>query len=432
MKRVSIILAMAVLAIIVSSSGAFATNGDNMTGVGPIANSMGGVGIAAPQDAITAVFANPATLGSTPFSPAPSFDFAGTMFIPKVSAEITTTTGTGTTTVKANSAHAVYAIPAIGLNVPMGLNMPRWRFGLAAYGVSGMGVDYRGTALDNNRGFDFGESYGDRRYAPLIQGVYTQLQIMKFSPAISYKASDTLSVGAALQIDYATLDMRSGTSPNYGVGVNLGLAYAPIDAVKLGLTYTSAQPVTHERINDLNQDTKPEDLKLESPQQVGLGAAYIINGPMKALLEADVKWLNWAGAKGYKDFDWNNQMVYAIGAQVEPTEKLFLRCGFNYGKNPVEKHNGFGPTTTVDVQGNNLPGYYYETFRIIGFPAIVEKHLTLGVGYKFNKSFSTNLGYMHAFEKTVSETGFNMYGQPVTIESKLSENSYDFGLTWVF
>ncbi len=437
MKKSSIILAMALLAFIVSSSGALATNGDNMIGVGPIANSMGGVGIAAPQDAITSVFANPASLGFVPFAPAPSFDFAGTIFMPKVSAEVRTISGTATTSVKADSADAVYAIPAIGLNVPMGPDMPRWRFGLAAYGVSGLGVDYRGTALDNASGYNFGGG----KVAPLIQGEYTQLQIMKFSPAISYMASDTIAVGAALQIDYATLDLRSGTSPNYGAGLNLGLLYTPIDVVRLGLTYTTAQPVTYKRIEDFNQDGTPDNLKLESPQQAGFGAAYTIKGPIKTLIEADVKWINWANADGYKDFDWNNQWVYAIGAQVEPKENFFLRCGFNYGKNPVETHNGFNgsfnpstglPNSAVNVQGNYLPAYYYETFRIIGFPAIAEKHLTLGTGYCFSKNFSMNLGYMHAFEKTISETGTDLFGRPVTLESKLSEDSIDFGLTWVF
>ncbi len=122
-------------------------------------------------------------------------------------------------------------------------------------------------------------------------------------------------------------------------------------------------------------------------------------------------------------------------------ENLFLRCGFNYGKNPVDKHDGFNGSfnrlRTAEQCGqcpgnHNLPAYYYETFRIIGFPAIVEKHLTLGAGYKFNKNFSMNLGYMHAFETTISESGTDLFGRPVTLESKLSEDSLDFGLTWVF
>ena len=56
---VSIVMALAVAAFAVP---AFATNGDNVMGVGTISRSMGGVGAAAPQDAITAVFGNPAAM----------------------------------------------------------------------------------------------------------------------------------------------------------------------------------------------------------------------------------------------------------------------------------------------------------------------------------------------------------------------------------
>ena len=46
-----------------------ATNGDNLIGIGPIARGMGGVGIAAPQDSISAVFANPAAMCFGPYCP---------------------------------------------------------------------------------------------------------------------------------------------------------------------------------------------------------------------------------------------------------------------------------------------------------------------------------------------------------------------------
>ena len=94
MKRVSIILAMAVLTLSILSTGALATNGDNLIGIGPIARSMGGVGIAAPQDAISAVFANPASMCTGPYCPASSFDFAGTLFMPHVKAEVQHATST--------------------------------------------------------------------------------------------------------------------------------------------------------------------------------------------------------------------------------------------------------------------------------------------------------------------------------------------------
>ena len=61
--KISVVLFLAVWL----STPAMATNGDNLIGVGPISRAMGGVGIAAPQDAISAVFSNPAAMCFGPF-----------------------------------------------------------------------------------------------------------------------------------------------------------------------------------------------------------------------------------------------------------------------------------------------------------------------------------------------------------------------------
>ncbi|MGD0820938.1 MAG: outer membrane protein transport protein [Desulfomonilia bacterium] len=431
MRRISSILALTVMTIMVSSSGALATNGDNLIGIGPISRSMGGVGIAAPQDAISAVFANPAAMCVGPYCPASAFDFAGTLFMPKIKGEV----DTNGSIVKSDSADTEYSIPAIGISVPITDKLPLWRFGLAAYGVTGLGVDYRGKDLDKAT---LGGSY------PLVSGSYTSLQVMKFAPAIAFEPMDKLSLGMAVHIDYATLDLRDGSSPNYGAGVQLGALYHPIDPVTIGLNYTTPQRVTYKNVADFEQNGTLDNLKLDSPQQLGGGVAYENPTIMNLLVEADVTWVNWSNAAGYSDFDWKDQCVYALGVQVEPVKRFTLRAGYNYGNNPVKKHNNFNgsfnfsnpqqpvPNSVKNVQGSTLPTYYYETFRIIGFPAIVEQHITCGAGYKFTDRFAVNLGYMHAFENTISESGTNPLGQPVTLKSKLSEDSLDFGLTWYF
>src|SRR4029450_6936977 len=71
-------------------------------------------------------------------------------------------------------------IPAIGLSLPLDSLTRRWRFGLAAYGVSGLGVDYRSTSIDQPQFFDFGP-FGK---FPLAEGQYTSLEILKFAPAL--------------------------------------------------------------------------------------------------------------------------------------------------------------------------------------------------------------------------------------------------------
>ena len=95
--------------------------------------------------------------------------------------------------VKADSEDNVYAIPAIGLSVPLSEDNPKnWRFGLAAYGVTGLGVDYRDTPIDQ-------ATYPSG--APVASGEYTELQIMKFAPSLSFQLLPNLSLGLAFHVD---------------------------------------------------------------------------------------------------------------------------------------------------------------------------------------------------------------------------------------
>jgi long-chain fatty acid transport protein len=419
MKRVIVLVGVLVL-LAVGVTSVWATNGDNLMGVGPISRSMGGVGIAAPQDAISAVFANPAGMCFGPYCPSSEFNFAGTVFMPKVDAKVEL----GGTTYSANSADNVYPIPAIGISAPINKSLPLWRFGLAAYGVTGLGVDYRNTALDQPRFANFG-GY------PLIAGEYTSLQIMKFAPSVAFQPNHYLSFGLAAHIDYAVLDLRSGSSSGFGFGAQVGAIYKPHDRVSIGATYMTPQKVTHDKVRDFDGNGSPDNLELQAPQQVGLGVAFDLL-PNKLLLELNGKWVNWANATGYSDFDWKDQYVFAIGAQYRATSKLVLRAGYNYANNPVNEHNGWGAMEMKQVQGKTIPAYYYETFRVIGFPAIVQHHLTFGIGYEFSNRFGIHLGYTHAFGETLSEQGTAVNGQPVRIESSLSENSLELGLTWRF
>ena len=406
--------------VVLWASLALATNGDNLIGVGPVSRAMGGVGIAAPQDAISAVFSNPAAMCFGPYCPASEFNFAATFFTPKVDAKVQL----GGQTIQADSKENVYAIPAIGISTPITKSMPLWRFGLAAYGVSGLGVDYRNSSIDQPRYANFGGF-------PLVAGEYTSLQIMKFAPAIAFEPDTRISFGLAAHIDYAMLDLGSGTSTNYAFGAQLGVLYKPLDRLSIGATYVTPQKNTFDNVKDFNGDGRNDSLDLEAPQQAGLGVAYDIL-PNKLLVEIDGKWLNWANAAGYKDFDWEDQWVFGIGAQYRATDKLLLRAGYNYANNPVKSHNGWNGLAPKSVQGKYMPTYYYETFRTIGFPAVTKSHITLGLGYEFTPRFSVNVGYTYGFGESISGTGTALNGQPVRLESNLTEMSYELGVTWRF
>ena len=90
-------------------------------------------------------------------------------------------------------------------------------------------------------------------------------------------------------------------------------------------------------------------------------------------------------------------------------------------------HNNFNLAGLTSVQGKKMGTFGYEYFRVIGFPGIVESHVTFGAGYDFSPKFALNLGYKKALAKTITETS-----GPVTLKSELSEAAYDLGLNFKF
>ncbi|GAB4482486.1 MAG: hypothetical protein OHK006_01010 [Thermodesulfovibrionales bacterium] len=434
--RSVLIVALSVLAL---SGAALATNGDNLISIGPISRAMGGVGIAAPQDAISAVFSNPAAMCFGPYCPGSEFNFGTTVFMPKAKTRIKADAINAMTmgmidgdTGWKDSDSDLFFIPAVGVSMPINQNL---RFGLAAYGVSGLGVDYRHK-------FDlvpdsFAPMFG--RAAIHDQDVYTNLSIMKIAPNIAYMVTPNFSIGASFHINQGSLDMGDGdgTSSGFGFGGQIGAIYKT-GPLSFGIVYVLPQTIRHADVADFDGDFHTDTLDLQSPQSLGFGIGYEPL-PGQLLIEGNVKWLNWQNAKGYSDFDWKDQWVFNAGIQFKPVKQLAIRAGYNYAENPVEEHNDWNGTPpffpgggdTIDVQGREVPRFNYEVLRVTGFPAVVEHHVTFGIGYQVTKSLSIDLGYMHAFKKSIKEEG-SFGGMPVKIESSLSEDSIDFGITWRF
>lgn len=438
---------MQIIALASLPMAALATNGDNLIAIGPIARGMGGLTVAYPQDPISAVFANPAAMCFGPYCPVSEVNFSITAFMPQVKASITDFNGD---TISAGSNDKVYPIPAIGISYPLKFDdQDRWRFGMAAYGVSGLGVNYSNSSLS---GIFAGTGTDPMTNPPIPfvpgnpwtgDGLQTELMIAKVAPALAYKILPNLSIGGSVHFNYSELVIFKRESDGVTMGFQMGALYTPVPNVFVGISYTSPQAIKYDDIIPNGQPPAAEgynSLELEAPQQIALGVSTELLDK-RLVLGIEGRWINWGDAKGYSDFDWKDQYVFAIGAQFALiAEKLYVRAGYNYGKNPVEVNENFNgtfnpngtPQDFVDVQGTVFPRYYYEAFRIIGFPAIVEHHVTIGASWHLNEQLSVNLAYMHAFENTISESGTTPAGTPTTITSTLYENSVEIGLSWRF
>jgi long-chain fatty acid transport protein len=129
--------------------------------------------------------------------------------------------------------------------------------------------------------------------------------------------------------------------------------------VYAGLTYQSPVNMTYKRVFDSNNDNQFEDLKLTQPQELAFGVGV---KPMNNLkVGMDIRWINWKNAKGYKEFQWKDQWVIALGGEFKPMQRLALRAGYNYGKSPIR-----GGTKNPG-NANNIPNFAATVYR---FPDI--------------------------------------------------------------
>jgi long-chain fatty acid transport protein len=403
-----VILASALLSAVGIS---FATNGDNLIGVSPASRGMGGIGVGMPVGPTDTIFRNPAWMT---YYKGFNVSFGGILFFPEVKAKSNITS----TEASATSQSKMFVVPEVGIVHQIN---DKLTFGIGAFGVSGMGVDYRNE--------------------PGLFRMHTNFQFMRIIPAVAYKVNDAISISGAVHLAYGSLDMGAvtsggnaggGQSQTYGIGAQLGIAYNMGDFVYVGLTYQSPVSMTYKRVFDSDCfagscDGQFEDLKLTQPQELAFGVGV---KPMNNLkVGMDIRWINWKNAKGYKEFQWNDQWVIALGGEFKPTQKLALRAGYNYGKSPIR-----GGTKNTG-NANNIPDFNQQfsdfdiaVFNLIGFPAITEHHITLGLGYEFTKNFGIDLAYKHAFNKKVrAEDGSGNF-----VEAQNAQNAISIGLNWKF
>lgn len=398
MKR-TIKLAVAA-AVALTSTAAFATNGDHLIGMGAKARGMGGVGIGMSHGAETAL-ANPALITTVKGT---EISFGGTIFMPDVETDV----GMGQGSLKSDADLSVIPEVAIAQNLGNGIS-----WGIGMYGTAGMGTDYRdeGTA---------GFGYVDGNF-----NMVTNLQLMQFAVPVAYKAG-AFSVGIAPVLQYGSLDINfnngsnvgSGVAQDFGVGYNIGAAYSE-EGLTIGTSYKSAIDMKYSKV--LTTAASAFGLmnitdNLEQPAEIGVGASYVLGGNTIAL---DYKRINWASAKGYKDFGWEDQNVYMIGYQYAQ-DSWALRAGYNYAKSPIKEQ----------VETGNGVGSALNVLNLLGFPAIVEQHYTVGGSYNLNKSTSVDLAYVYAPE--AKETFNTAMVNGGTTTTKHSQDALSMQLNFVF
>jgi len=402
------------------ATAALATNGDNMIGVSPASRAMGGLGTGICLEPTDSIFRNPGWLARQKGF---NISFGGILFMPHVKAK--SAIGGDPTASYQTSDADTFTIPEIAITNQINDHVV---IGIGAYGVSGMGVDYR----DKD---------------PRLAKMHTSLQFMRIVPAIGYKVNSKLAIGGALHLAWGSLDMGAilrdssgtpynasgGQSQTYGIGASIGINYKPLSNVCLGAYYQSSVKMKYKNVFDTRHDFNFEDLKLEQPQEASVGIGWKPIPKLK--VGFDVRWINWSDADGYKQFKWKDQWVFAVGGEYKVTPKLALRLGYNYGKSPIREKSGLDTLTrnnTIPDFSGRFTDYEVEWFNLIGFPAIAEHHITCGFEYHFTEHFALNASYVHAFEKKVESSASVMAPNDLVAGAKNAQDSIGVSLDWNF
>lgn len=379
MKNSKRLLAVAVAAACSAPMAAFATNGMLMEGYGPIATGMGGASMAY-DNGTAALMNNPATLGL--MADGSRLDLAVGHLAPSVTFDMGPG---GSYKSKADS----FFMPAFGWvkkDGPMA-------YGVGVFAQGGMGVQFNDTPL------------GD---------LYSQVSVGRIIVPFAYNVDEQLSVGATIDYVWANMDLQYGTNfkfqdeSNYtgeakgsGIAAKLGVLYKVNEQLKVGAAYH-----TKGNIGDLTgagtvmdgmADADFTFKGFDMPAILAVGLSFQANDSL--MLAADFKQIKWSDTMttpvlemdvegmgvmdSGDDFqqDWDDQTVISLGAAYKFNDQLTGRIGANIASNPI-------------------PDDYLNFL----FPATVENHYTLGVGYTIDKAQSIDFSLSHAPETTAEHS----------------------------
>jgi len=146
-----------------------------------------------------------------------------------------------------------------------------------------------------------------------------------------------------------------------------------------------------------------------------LGVAFAASDSVT--LTADYKLIQWSGAAGYKDFNWNDQNILAVGAKYTASG-YWLGLGYNHANDPI----GVLPDNTYRNAAINV-------FNNMFFPAIVTNSYTFGGGYDISRSLAVE-GAAVVTPEVTKAVGISQLGGPATNTTTHSQHAFEISLRY--
>lgn len=221
--------------------------------------------------------------------------------------------------------------------------------------------------INNNwwAGLSINSTYGnqtkaDRLWRGSLAASTTKLRIITATPSVAYKVNDMISIGAGMQIQYASARQMVAfpfaplpvpgagiqNADGWAVGFTLGATITPVKGTEIGIGWRSFTDQEVEGTTRYGAATSTNSNgKLNLPNRVNLSLRQTINPKLDVL--ASVEWQNWGRigharmnnpanpALAVLPFGYDDGWFFSLGAEYKATEKLMLRAGVGYEISPV-------------------------------------------------------------------------------------------------
>jgi long-chain fatty acid transport protein len=282
-----------------------------------------------------------------------------------------------------------------------------------------------------------GVDYADANAATHIRAK-SELSILRVVVDVAYN-TDSYGLGFApifqsgsLMLSYnngAPVNGAQSKDSSTGFGFALGGYYNAAPAVTVAAAYQSKIAAKYgTQISAAGTGfgltgTQAFGDDLDQPAQAKVGVAFAATESVT--LTADYKLIQWGSAAGYKDFNWKDQNIFAIGAKYA-ANGYWLGLGYNNANDPI----GTLPASTAGAPGSvEYRNAAINFFNNMFFPAIVTNSYTFGGGYDISNVLAVEASAVITpkVEKTVDVASFGG-----TNKTTHSQQSYSVSLRYKF
>jgi long-chain fatty acid transport protein len=255
--------------------------------------------------------------------------------------------------------------------------------------------------------------------------IETTLTVLNMAPSLAYRVSDTLAVGAGIDVQYADAKLVSalpntlnpgGPTPStdgrsvlqgddWSLGFNIGILLRLGNATRVGLHYRSG--INHRLDGTANvsgltgplsmaNGTSRASTDLHLPGFVTLGVAHKLTPDLTVLSE--FQWFNWQTfdelrvkfANGQADLvrpqHYRNTFAISAGLEYALTDRVTLRSGLRFDQTP----------TRDNFRNSSVPDSNYIV-AAIGASYVWNSRLALDVGYNHGFFFSDEINLTQTF-----------------------------------